>query len=157
MAFKGYFKQIEQGEVVDFERVIEFVGNHWQLVGAFAGALGAWFVYETRKQGETVSPQQLVQHVNQSNALVIDLRDPKDYRQGHITGARNIPYADLKDKVGELQSKKEEPVILVCGLGQYAGAAGKMLHQIGFKKVLRLSGGVNAWSSQGLPLVKAKS
>lgn len=140
---------------MDFSKLIEFSVTHWQLVGAFMGAVGALFVYETRKQGQSLSPQQLVKYVNQSDALVVDLRDTKEFRQGHITGATNIPYSDLNDRVVELHTKKDHPVILVCGIGQYAGAAGKTLHQAGFKQVLRLSGGINAWSGQGLPLVKS--
>lgn len=145
-----------EGELVDFSKLIEFSTTHWQLVGALIGAVGALFVHETRKQGQSLSPQQLVTFVNQADALVVDLRDAKDYQQGHITGAKNIPYADLKDRVAELQAKKETPVILVCGMGQYSGAAGKLLGQTGFKQVLRLSGGINAWTAQGLPLVKAE-
>ena len=140
---------------MDFSQLIEFSTTHWQLVGAFMGAVGALFVHETRKQGQTVTPAQLVQHVNQNSALVVDVRDPKDFRHGHITGAQNIPYTELKDRVSELNKQKDQPVILVCGIGQYSGAAGKLLNQAGFAKVLRLSGGVNAWSTQGLPLVKA--
>lgn len=140
---------------MDFGKVIEFAMNHWQLVGAFVGALGALFLHETRKQGQSLSPAQVVQHVNQNAATVIDVREAKEYRQGHITGAMNIPYSELKDRVVELGEKKDRPVILVCGIGQYAGAAGKLLNQAGFQKVLRLSGGLSSWSAQGLPLVKA--
>lgn len=141
---------------MNLDRLIEFCMNHWELVGAFMGAVGALFVHETRKQGGTLSPSQLVEYVNKSEAMVIDLRETKEFRTGHITGALNIPYAELKDRVTELQTQKEKPVILVCGLGQYAGSAGKLLNQTGFKQVLRLSGGVNAWSAQGLPLVKSQ-
>jgi len=139
---------------VNFAQILEFAANHWQLVGAFMGAVAALFVYETRKQGSTVSPQQMIRLVNQDKAVVVDVRDTKDYRGGHITGAKNIPYSDLKDRVAELQKHKEKSIILVCGMGQYAGAAGKLLHQKGFKQVLRLSGGLNTWSAEGLPLIK---
>ena len=139
---------------MDFGQVIEFCTNHWQLVGAFFGALIALFVYESRKQGSSVSPQQLVQMLNQNEAIVVDVRDTKDFKSGHITSAKNIPYAELKNRVPELQKFKEKAVVLVCAIGQYSGAAGKLLHQQGFKQVLRLSGGLNTWSTQGLPLVK---
>lgn len=141
---------------MDFTRLFEFVTNHWQLVGAFVGAVGGLVVHETRKQGQSVNPAQVVKFVNQSDAIIVDVRDTKEFRQGHITGAQNIPFAELKDRIPELEQQKQQPVILVCGVGHYAGAAGKLLGQAGFKQVLRLSGGVGAWSAQGLPLVKAK-
>ena len=45
------------------------------LVGAFMGAVGALFVHETRKQGQTLSPAQVVKYVNQDEAVVVDVRD----------------------------------------------------------------------------------
>ena len=139
---------------MDFGQIIEFSMNHWQLVGAFMGAVLALIVYESRKKGSSVTPQALVQLLNQKEAIVVDVRDTKDFRTGHITGAKNIPYADLKNRVPELQKFKDQSVVLVCAMGQYAGAAGKLLNQQGFKQVLRLSGGLTTWTSEGLPLVK---
>ena len=51
---------------------------------------------------------------------------------------------------------QDKPVILVCKMGQHAGAAGRILSTSGFKDVRRLSGGITTWKSDGLPLVKGK-
>jgi len=137
-----------------FANLLEFAGNHWDLVGAFIGAVLALYIYESRKQGKTLTPQELVGKMNRDKAVVLDLRDQKDFRLGHITHAKNLPYNELQTRLGELAPMKEQPLVVVCSLGQYSGAAAKTLHQLGFKDVLRLSGGMSAWTAQGLPVVK---
>ena len=100
------------------ERFIEFMTHHYILVSAFLGLLIAYVLVEMQRGGRSVSPQTLTSMVNKQKALVIDLRDPNEFKQGHITGSRNIPYARLTEKLQELP--KDCPIILVCQLGQVA-------------------------------------
>ncbi|MCG8316218.1 MAG: rhodanese-like domain-containing protein [Pseudomonadales bacterium] len=135
------------------DRLIEFAMNHPYLVGGFLALLAAFITLETRRGGKSVSPQQLTNLVNKDEALVLDVRDTKEFREGHITGSKNIPYSSLQSKLGEIEKHKEQPIILVCKMGQHAGAAGRILSGAGFKDVRRLSGGVSGWKADGLPLV----
>ena len=130
--------------------------NHPELVGTFVVLLVLFFMLESRRGGKTVSSQQLTNLMNKDEGLVLDVRETKEFREGHITDSRNIPYSKLKDNLSEIAQFKEKPVVLVCKMGQHAGAAGKILHSAGFKNVLRLSGGITTWKSDGLPLVKGK-
>ncbi len=134
------------------DRVIEFVGNHPYLISAFVALLIAFIITELQRGGRSISPQELSQLVNQQQARVIDLRNTPEYREGHITGSENVPYSQVTEKAAEL-AKAGKPIILVCALGQVAGAAGKPLKQAG-ADVYRLSGGISAWRQQGLPLVR---
>lgn len=138
------------------ERLLEFVLNHPELVVPFAVLLTLLIMLESRRGGKTVSSQQLTHLVNKEEAVVVDVRDSKEFREGHITDARNIPFASLKDNLTQLDKFKEKPVILVCKMGQHAGAAGRILSTSGFKDVRRLSGGISTWKADGLPLVKGK-
>jgi len=136
------------------DHLLAFVINHPVLVGTFVVLLVLFFLLESRRSGKTVSSQQLTNLMNQQSGLVLDVREGKEFREGHITGSRNIPYSKLKDSLAEIDQFKEKPVVLVCKMGQHAGAAGKILHGAGFSNVLRLSGGITTWKSDGLPLVK---
>ena len=84
------------------ERFIEFITHHYILVSAFLGLLIAYVLVKMQRGGRSVSPQTLTSMVNKQKALVIDLRDPNEFKQGHITGSRNIPYARLTEKLQEL-------------------------------------------------------
>jgi len=137
------------------DRVFEFVGNHPFLIGAFVVLLVLFIRNETQRGGKSVSAQQLVELVNRSNALVVDLRDKKEFDAGHIVGAVNIPQASLESRAAELERHKDRPIILACRMGQHAGGAGTMLRKRGFENVSRLTGGVAEWRNQNLPLVKS--
>lgn len=134
------------------QHFFEFALNHLVLAGIFAALLVAYIVVETLRGGRNVSPQQLSLMVNKEKALVIDLRDPNEFKQGHITGSQNIPYSKIADKGHNLPS--DRPVILVCNLGQVAGAAARQLKSQGMAQVYKLDGGISNWKGLSLPLVK---
>ncbi len=138
------------------DRLLEFCMNHPELVGPFVVLLTAFIFLESRRGGQTVSAQQLTNLVNNEEALVLDVREAKEFREGHITDSRNIVFSKLKDSLGEIESYKDKPVVIVCKMGQHAGAAGKILHQAGFSNIKRLSGGIGTWKADGMPLVKGK-
>ncbi|HVL01411.1 MAG TPA: rhodanese-like domain-containing protein [Dongiaceae bacterium] len=138
------------------DRLLEFAVNHPELVGPFFVLVFLFIVLETRRGGKTVSTHQLTHLVNKEGALILDVRDSKEFREGHITDARNVPYSTLKESLAQLEKYKDKPVVIVCKMGQHAGAAGRILHESGFKDVRRLSGGLTTWTSEGLPLVKGK-
>lgn len=138
------------------DRVLEFSTNHIALVGSFLGLLGALFYVESRRGGETLSSQQVTNLINGDEALVLDIRDTKDFQAGHITGSTNIPYNRINERMSEIELFKDKPVVLVCAMGQHAGMVGRILHAKGFKNVRRLAGGISTWKADGLPLVKAK-
>jgi rhodanese-related sulfurtransferase len=132
---------------------LEFLAEQWIVATALIVCIGLLIRHESAKGGPTLSPQQLITDVNQKQALVVDLRDSKEFDQGHIVDAVNIPHAKLAARIAELASSKDKPIILVCKMGQHSGAAGKILAAEGFTQVSRLSGGIMEWQNMQLPLV----
>ena len=86
--------------------------------------------------------------------MLLDIRDTKDYSSGHIAGALSMPVSSIDARIGELESHKEHPVVLVCKMGQHASATGRKLKGLGFENVRRLSGGMAEWTASSLPVVK---
>ena len=136
------------------ERLFEFVGNHPLLVGAFAIVFALFVRNEVARGGRSVSPQQLVDMVNREGAVVVDVRDPNDYSQGHIASALNMPHGSLATRLGEIEKYKEKPIVLACKMGQHAGAAGTVLRKAGFTNIARLKGGIAEWRNQNMPVVR---
>ena len=134
------------------ERWFEFMGNHPFLFAILGGLIVLFFVFEGQRSGRKISPQSLGILVKAKNAMLIDLRDAKDFREGHISGSRNIPYCQVASHVEELKAA-DRPLVFICNLGQVAGTA---LQQVGHADSYRLDGGVSNWKVQGLPLVKSK-
>lgn len=137
------------------DRLLEFAMNHPTLVGVFVVLLVLFFLLETRRGGKSVSPQLLTQLVNKEDGVILDVRESKEFRAGHITGAKNIPFSKLKDSLPELDKHKQNPIVIICKMGQHSGAAGKILTAAGFADVRRLQGGITTWTAEKLPLVKS--
>ena len=133
---------------------IEFVGNHWILSTLWVALVTALILHRTKTSGASVSAQQAVMLINRSDAVVVDIRDKKDFDAGHIVDAIHIPLTKLGTRVTEIEKYKAAPVIVACRLGQHSTDAVKVLKSAGFTNVLRLAGGMTEWRAQSLPLVQ---
>jgi rhodanese-related sulfurtransferase/rubrerythrin len=81
-----------------------------------------------------------------SEFIILDVRQPEEYRSGHLPGAVFIPLPDLINKVGELDHSK--PIIAYCRSGNRSRAAAAFLLSYGFSKVYSMDGGITAWNGQ---------
>lgn len=136
------------------EQAVEFIGNHLVLAGMWLVTMGAIVFYHQRTGSKNVGPQAVVRLINRSDAIVVDVRDKKDFDTGHIVDSINIPLIKLDQRITELQKHKEKPVVVVCKLGQHSGDAAKKLQAAGHEEVFKLAGGVTEWRAQSLPLVQ---
>lgn len=137
--------------------ILAFLLEQWMLVSALLVLVALLIVHENKKSGSSVTPQVLAQMVNKQDAKVIDVREVAEYKQGHIVDALNIPYAKFAERKTELDKFKQQPIILVCKMGQSVSAAAKQLHQDGFAQVYRLNGGMMEWKASAMPIVKGKN
>lgn len=135
------------------DQAIEFVGNHWWLVAIWAAFFVALLWDNKQRAGASVSPAQAIQMINKDDALVLDIRDKKDFGKGHVVNAKNIPFANLAGRLGELDTYKSRPVLLVCKTGTTVSVASKMLKEKGFNAI-RMTGGMMEWEAQKLPVVR---
>ena len=135
------------------DRILEFVANHWLEVSIFLAFLVVLLWDNNKRSGQSVSATEATFKINKENALVLDIREAKDFKTGHLANALNIPYAKLAERLNELEPHKERPIILVCKTGQTVSMAGKMLREKGYN-ALRLSGGMLEWSNLNLPVVR---
>ncbi len=133
---------------------IEFIGNHPILAGMWAVTLLAIIVYHARAASRSVGPQQAVMLINREGAVVVDIRDRKEFDQGHIAGAINIPLLKLKQRMSELNRHKDKPKLIVCKMGQQSGAAAKSIEEAGHDNVVRLAGGISEWTARSFPLIQ---
>jgi rhodanese-related sulfurtransferase len=136
------------------ELILEFAAQQWMLVTALMVVVGMLILHESRKSGPSLSPQQAINLVNAEDGIFLDLRDAATFKQGHIVEALNIPATKVESRLGELEKHKSSPIILVCKMGQQAGAAGKQLRAKGFERVYKMSGGMLEWGNLQLPTVK---
>lgn len=77
-------------------------------------------------------------------ALLVDVREPAEYRGERLAGSRNIPLSRLASAADELP--KDRPVVLVCRSGRKAEEAARSLAAAGLRDVLVLEGGLSCCS-----------
>jgi len=135
------------------ELFLEFAAQQWILMAALVAAIGMLISHEGRKSGPALSPQEAINLINGEGGVFVDLRDGAAFKQGHIVDALHIPMPKLGERSEELASYKDKPVVLVCNMGQQAGAAGKQLRAAGFNRVYKMAGGMIEWSNLQLPTV----
>jgi rhodanese-related sulfurtransferase len=85
-----------------------------------------------------------------AGALLVDVREPSEWRQGHAPQAKLIPLGSLESRVSEIPRERE--VLLICRSGNRSGTAQRQLLQLGYEQVYNVSGGMNAWAGAGLPV-----
>lgn len=136
------------------DRLFEFIGNNIELSGLFVALLAALWFSEKSRSGKAVSPQIATLMMNKDEAVIVDIREKKEFSEGKITGSVHIPFDSLKERSVELKKYEGKQIILVDKMGQHSGMAGKLLQAEGFENVCRMSGGIAEWKSSNLPLVK---
>lgn len=108
-----------------------------------------------------------IDHISQTNLLsrletqqpfvLLDVRTPSEYAEGHIPGAINIDFKQLKNRLSELKQFQNSTIIVYCETGIRARVAEVTLSQAGFTSILHLEGHMSAWRSNSLPLAKSNS
>jgi rhodanese-related sulfurtransferase len=88
---------------------------------------------------------------NNGSAFLLDVRQPEEYQEGHIQGAKLIPLGELSSRMQELPKNKE--IICICRSGNRSGVATRQLSAAGFKAV-NMRGGMLAWSRAGMQVKK---
>jgi adenylyltransferase/sulfurtransferase len=86
--------------------------------------------------------------------VVVDVRDPDEYRDGHIEGSANISRGFLEFRIGAAVTDPATPIVLYCQTGLRSVLAAKALRDLGYTNVVNLQGGFQKWAQSGLPVVK---
>lgn len=84
-------------------------------------------------------------------AAVVDVREPAEYRTGHLPGAVNIPMGQLTSRLGEID--RTRPVYVVCASGNRSSAMVDVLTAAGYDAT-NVAGGTSAWIRAGRPIEK---
>ena len=122
------------------------------LVSLLLALLGLFVMIEHFKAGKQLSVHEVTRMINGDEAVLVDLRDAREYQAGHIHHAISLPMSQLTARVQELQGVRGKAIVLIDKLGHQSATAGRQLRKYGFQ-VHRLRGGMAEWHAQSLPTV----
>jgi sulfur-carrier protein adenylyltransferase/sulfurtransferase len=108
---------------------------------------------EARASIKQVGAEEARDLMKNSGAVVVDVRESDEWRQGHIPEAIFIPRGFLELRVEDKVPDRKAPVILQCASGTRSLLAARTLREMGYEKLYSLNGGFNAWKDKGLPWV----
>nr|WP_234030519.1 rhodanese-like domain-containing protein [Undibacterium sp. 14-3-2] len=124
------------------------------MIGIALISGGALLLPLLQRRGAKVSQLQATQYINQGKTLVLDVRSADEFATGHLPNAKNIPLAEINNRLKEIEKSKNTVVITVCATGVRSSNAVSVLNKAGFAQVFSLDGGTEAWKTQGMPIVK---
>jgi rhodanese-related sulfurtransferase len=85
-----------------------------------------------------------------AGAVIVDVREPYELREGYIPGAVHIPLGSLSRRLKELDPSKE--LVIVCRSGNRSITAAQIMQQGGFPQVSSMAGGMINWTRQRFPV-----
>lgn len=124
-------------------------------IAIFSGLMLIWSFVGNRIRGiKEIDTAAALQMINHKNAVVLDVREPAEFAGGHVLNAKLIPLGKLKERMGELEKHRDQPMIVVCRSGNRSGTACSLLSKAGFTQAYNMAGGMTAWQAGKLPAVK---
>lgn len=133
---------------------MNFLLENWMLL-LVAVASGVALMLPALAKGSGLDPQAVVQLMNREKAVVIDVCEPDEFARGHVIGAKNLPLAQVDEKLAQLVKNKSTHVIMVCQVGARSSRAAASARKLGYDNVQSLSGGLRAWVAASMPTEKA--
>lgn len=104
-------------------------------------------LFGSGKEELNLSPEQFQSRMKEENSVLVDVRTPEEFQEGHIKGAVNIDYYDdFQIKISKLDKTKS--YLLYCRSGSRSYSAVKLMKNIGFNSVSHLEDGILVWNQK---------
>jgi rhodanese-related sulfurtransferase len=135
---------------------MQFIQDNWMLasLAVVSGAMLTWSFIGSKISGIEEADTLKATRLFNDDALVLDVREDKEFAAGHIPKAKHIPLGQLSGRLKELDKFKGKPVLVTCRSGQRSARACGMLKKAGFETVYNQAGGIIAWERANLPVTK---
>ena len=100
------------------------------------------------------SAEMIKKNLKNKNFVILDVRTPEEYADGHLANATNIDFkaTDFADKVGKLD--KSKTYLVYCRAGHRSASAVEIMKTQSFQTLYNLDGGITQWTTDKNPVVK---
>ncbi len=112
-------------------------------------------IEQVRRRIEEVDPASARAEAERDGTLLIDVREPHEWDEAHIAGAKLVPLGTIAERIEELAPDRAQRLIIYCRVGnRSARAADALASELGYENAASVAGGIEAWRDAGLPLVE---
>jgi rhodanese-related sulfurtransferase len=108
-------------------------------------------VADAKRNIQEISPQETAAALDRGDTLLIDVRDPDEWQEDHIPGAKNFSRGTVELEIEEAAPDLSTPIITHCGGGGRSALTAESLQRMGYTNVKSMAGGFKAWKAAGLP------
>ena len=108
---------------------------------------------EEREGVKLVTPEEMQTILETEDVQLVDVRTPKEYKEGYIKSSQNIDYNSPTFDEDIKKLDKTKPVILYCKSGKRSAKCTDKLIEAGFEKIYDLEGGITEWKYKGFEVV----
>lgn len=118
-------------------------------------------VDESLKHINELLPWDLVERLKNENFLIVDIREPYEYKEMHIQNSLNVPRGiletaceyDYEETIPELVTARQKNIVVVCRSGNRSIFVADVMQQLGYEHVWSLKTGLRGWNDYEQPLV----
>ena len=105
-----------------------------------------------------IEPKAIVERLawGDRSLVLLDVRTPAEYAEGHIPGAINIPHTEVASRIGELSDARGRDLVVYCRSGVRTEQALAALRGAGFSRLFHLNGDYTRWSEEKRPVTVAR-
>ena len=111
-------------------------------------------VAQAKQQITEISAADAWKRVEAGDAVLVDVREESDWREGHAEGATHLSRGVIELEIEEKIPDVKKPIICYCGGGSRSALVTESLQKMGYANVRSLAGGLRAWKEAGLPTVQ---
>jgi rhodanese-related sulfurtransferase len=127
---------------------------HWKHIGeSYAAMTTPASPSPALPKIRTISPTEL-HHALLGGACLIDVREPIEFEESHVEGAKLVPLGEFSGRLAEIP--RDRPVVVMCRGGKRGASALGILQAAGYSQTANLEGGLLAWQDANLPLTVQK-
>ncbi|MGR8929779.1 MAG: rhodanese-like domain-containing protein [Gammaproteobacteria bacterium] len=137
------------------DQYIEFATNHYLLSFSLVCVIFLLIqdlISNSFNDYESISALIAVTKMNDDKTVIVDVREPNEFTKSHIENAINIPLDKLEEKLPSLEKHRPQPIVVVCQSGTRSVPACKTLTKAGFNTVYLMTGGMQSWEDNKLPI-----
>lgn len=99
-------------------------------------------------------PAQAQKLIKDEQVVILDLRTPKEFKAGHLAGAKNIDFTEEDFEANLAKLDKGKTYLIHCATGNRSARSLPAFKKLQFKSVVHLDGGIQAWEKAGKPVEK---
>jgi rhodanese-related sulfurtransferase len=123
------------------------------VVWAFAWAPGLLALVWNSAGAGSIAPGELASRIDRGEPLqILDVRSAREFADGHIPGAMNVPFNQVRARAGDVRGGAETELFVYCGHGPRAYIAASSLRRLGRRRIVFVEGHFAQWQQSGLPL-----